>query len=93
MDYDTDAATAINMAASSALTQGRRRLDRAKATASGTEAQVLLTAFSQLEGDERTLLVRIIAQVAKLEREQGEEMALAMLESAMARMGLTHLLS
>ncbi len=93
MDFDRDVTTTAKSTAPAALPDARRRLGRSRAVSGGADSQTLLTAFFQLEGDERTLLVRIIAQVARLEREQGEDVALAMLESALARMGLTSVLS
>ena len=57
------------------------------AKTSDRESDCLVLAFGQLDATDGAMLIKVIARVVELERSHGEDVALAMLDRAMAYQG------
>lgn len=62
----------------------RRNRAPAAAQTSVRETERLVSAFDDLDPTDAALLIRVIARIVEIERSHGEDVALAMLDRAMA---------
>ena len=95
MDIDIDKPAAAARNDLSATRRRRKKLGARTRPFPSREHEhaELLNAVDGLRASDQDILVHVIGRVAELERLHGEEIALAMLESAVVRIGLSIRLS
>lgn len=71
----------------SVITPDRRSRASVDTRASDRERDCLTASFGQLDATDAAMLIQVIAKIVEIERTHGEDVALAMLDRAMAYEG------